>query len=149
MLNVLHGSVLCDPVDCSPPGSSVLGDSPGKNSRVDCHDLLQGIYPNQGSTQVFHIADGFFRVWATGEAQSYCVAGSKSSPGLNPLGPFVIIPTYSFFFFSHGPHFLSLCWICCNTTSVFCFGFLTMRPVGSQLPDYSPNPHALHEKVKS
>ena len=35
---------LCDPVDCSPPGSSVLGDSPGKNTRVGCHALLQGIF---------------------------------------------------------------------------------------------------------
>ena len=40
---------LCDPVDCSPPGSSVLGDSPGKNTGVGCHALLQGIFPTQGS----------------------------------------------------------------------------------------------------
>ena len=32
-------STLCDPVDCSPPGSSVHRDSPGKNTRVDCHFL--------------------------------------------------------------------------------------------------------------
>ena len=32
-----------------PPGSSVSGDSPGKNTGVDCHDLLQGIFPTQGS----------------------------------------------------------------------------------------------------
>ena len=25
---------LCDPMDCSPPGSSVHGDSPGKNTGV-------------------------------------------------------------------------------------------------------------------
>ena len=30
---------LCDPMDCSPPGSSVHGDSPGKNTGVGCHDL--------------------------------------------------------------------------------------------------------------
>ena len=29
-----------DPMDCSPPGSSVLGDSPGKNTGVGCHALL-------------------------------------------------------------------------------------------------------------
>ena len=40
---------LCDPMDCSPPGSSVHGDSPGKNTRVDCYGLLQGNFPNQGS----------------------------------------------------------------------------------------------------
>ena len=31
---------LCDPIDCSPLGSSVHVDSPGKNTRVGCHFLL-------------------------------------------------------------------------------------------------------------
>ena len=39
---------ICNPMDCSPPGSSVHGDSPGKNTEVDCQLLLQGIYPTQG-----------------------------------------------------------------------------------------------------
>ena len=38
---------LCDPMDCSPPGSSVRGDSPGKNTGVGCHVLLQGFFPTQ------------------------------------------------------------------------------------------------------
>ena len=38
---------LCDPMDCSPPGSSVHGDSPGKNTGVGCHSLLQGIFTSQ------------------------------------------------------------------------------------------------------
>ena len=33
---------LCNPMDCSPPGSSACGDSPGKNIGVGCHALLQG-----------------------------------------------------------------------------------------------------------
>ena len=36
-------------MDCSPPGSSVHGDSAGKNTGVGCHALLQGIFPTQGS----------------------------------------------------------------------------------------------------
>ena len=36
-------------MDCSPPGPSVQGDSPGKNPGVGCHALLQGIFPTQGS----------------------------------------------------------------------------------------------------
>ena len=40
---------LCSPMDCSPPGFSVHGDSPGNNARVGCHALLQGIFPIQGS----------------------------------------------------------------------------------------------------
>ena len=39
---------LCDPMNCSPPGSSVHGDSPGKNTRAGCHAFLQGIFPTQG-----------------------------------------------------------------------------------------------------
>ena len=34
---------VCDLVDCSPPGTSVHGDSSGKNTGVGCHTLLQGI----------------------------------------------------------------------------------------------------------
>ena len=37
------------PVDCFPPGSFVHEDSPGKNTGVDCHAFLQGIFPTQGS----------------------------------------------------------------------------------------------------
>ena len=40
---------LYDRRDCNPPGSSVPGDSPGKNTGVGCHALLQGIFPTQGS----------------------------------------------------------------------------------------------------
>ena len=39
----------CKPMDCSPPGSSVHGDSPGKNTGEGCSALLQGVFPAQGS----------------------------------------------------------------------------------------------------
>ena len=52
---------LCDPMDCSPPASSVHGDSPGKNSGVGlgchslffCHSLLPspGIKPGSPAVQ--------------------------------------------------------------------------------------------------
>ena len=35
------------PMHCSLPGSSVHGDSPGKNTGVGCHAVLQGIFPTQ------------------------------------------------------------------------------------------------------
>ena len=35
----------CDPMDCSPPGSSVHRYFSGKNTGVGCHSLLQGIFP--------------------------------------------------------------------------------------------------------
>ena len=34
----------------SPPVSSVLGDSPGKNTVVGCRALLQGIFPTRDWT---------------------------------------------------------------------------------------------------
>ena len=40
---------LCDLMDCSPPGFSVHGDSPGEYTGVGCHVLLQGIFLTQGS----------------------------------------------------------------------------------------------------
>ena len=41
----------CNPMDCSLPGSSIH-DFPGKNTGVDCHSLLQGIFPSQESNPV-------------------------------------------------------------------------------------------------
>ena len=45
--------LFCDPMDCSLPGSSVRGIFPGKNTGVDCHVLLQGIFPTQELNQGF------------------------------------------------------------------------------------------------
>ena len=39
---------LCDPMDCR---LLCPLDSPGKNTGVGCHSLLQGIFPTQGSNQ--------------------------------------------------------------------------------------------------
>ena len=48
---VLSCSIVSDslrPHEPYPPGSSVDGDSPGKNTGVGCHALLQEIFPTQG-----------------------------------------------------------------------------------------------------
>ena len=39
---------LCDPLDCSPPGSSVHGIFPARSTWAGCHFLFQGIFPTQG-----------------------------------------------------------------------------------------------------
>ena len=39
---------LCNPMDCGPPGSYVHEDSPGKNTGVGFHALLQRIFLTQG-----------------------------------------------------------------------------------------------------
>ena len=44
-----HVRLLCDRTDCSPPGFSVHGDSPAKNTGVGCHAPLQGIFWTWGS----------------------------------------------------------------------------------------------------
>ena len=57
---------LCNSMNCSLPGFSVCGDSPGKNTGVDCHALLQGIFPIHGSSPgLLHLestAGGFFTI---------------------------------------------------------------------------------------
>ena len=74
---------LCDPKDCSPPvyrsppGSSVHGNSPGKNTAVSCHSLLQGIF------QVSCTAGRLFTVWVTREWSESC---SVLSDSLRPHG---------------------------------------------------------------
>ena len=57
-------------VDCSPPGSSVHGDSPGENIGVGCHALLQGIVRTQGLNPCLSpaLAGGFFTSSITWEA---------------------------------------------------------------------------------
>ena len=39
---------LCDTMDCSTSSPSVHGDSPGKNTGVDCYALPQRNFPTQG-----------------------------------------------------------------------------------------------------
>ena len=58
---------LCDPMVCSLLGSSVLGDSPGKNSGGGAMPSSQP----RDWTQVFCIAGRFFTSWATRESQEY------------------------------------------------------------------------------
>ena len=42
-----------NPMDCGPPRLLCPWDSPGKNTGVGCHFLLQGIFPTQGSNPGF------------------------------------------------------------------------------------------------
>ena len=60
--------VLCDPMGCSPPGSSVYGDSPGKNTGRASLALLQGIFLTQRlnlSLMSLALASGFFFFFLT------------------------------------------------------------------------------------
>ena len=78
-----------------PTGFLRPWDFPGKSTEVGCHFFLQGNFPTQGSNpgllhcrqtlyrlshkgsptrdqiHIFHIAGGFFTIWAAREAQEY------------------------------------------------------------------------------
>ena len=61
-------------MDCSPPGLSVCGDSPGKNTGVGCLALLQGIFLIQGSNPcllcLLHWQTGFLTLAPPGKPRS-------------------------------------------------------------------------------
>ena len=69
---------LCDPMDCSPPGSSVHRDCTGKNAGVGCHTLRQGIFPDPGIEPVSCRAGRFFTTEPFGKPQCYVRTGGKS-----------------------------------------------------------------------
>ena len=80
-LSWMHAKLLqscltfCNPVNCSPSGSSVLYSrvSPGKNIRVGCHFLLQQIFPTQAlSCKSPALSSRFFTTVAIWEAQVTC-----------------------------------------------------------------------------
>ena len=63
---------LCDPMDCSPPGSSVHGILQARILEKGCHFLLQGIFLTLGieltSLMSPALAGGFFTTSTTWEA---------------------------------------------------------------------------------
>ena len=60
--------ILCNSMGYRPPGSSIHGIFPDKNTGVGCHFLLQGSSRPRGWTHVSFIAGRHFTVWATREA---------------------------------------------------------------------------------
>ena len=86
---------LCDPMDCSPPGSSVHGDSPGQKTEVGCHFLFQGIFPTQELNPPAPVsptlAGSFFTTEPLPLKLRYLVLGIKHLLDFSGI----------FFFFSH------------------------------------------------
>ena len=66
---------LCNPMDCSLPGSSVHGDSPGKNTGKVAMPSSMGSSQPRDQIQLSHIVGGFFTVWTTRE--TYAKRGRK------------------------------------------------------------------------
>ena len=61
-------STLCDPMDCSPPGSSIHGISQARILKWIAISFSKGSSWSRDWTQVFCIAGRFFTIWATREA---------------------------------------------------------------------------------
>ena len=110
---------LCDPIDCSPPRLLRPWDFPGKNTGVDCHFLLQGILPIQGSNpglphcrwilyQLSHKGSPLLRIM-----EDFCSAHGILT--LDYLGLFLFF--YLPFQPPEDPKFLGspLCSCCCET----------------------------------
>ena len=71
---------LCDPMNCSPPGFSVHGASPGSNTGVGSLSLLQGLFPTQESNQgLQHCRQILYQLNNQG-SPGVGVAGIKDSP---------------------------------------------------------------------
>ena len=78
---------LCDPMDCSLPGSPFREDSPGKNTGVGCHALLQGPSQPRDSTCASCdscITGGFFTVKPPGKPKNTRVGSLSLSQGIFP-----------------------------------------------------------------
>ena len=71
---------LCDPMDCSPPGSSVHGIFQARIPESGCHFLLQGIFLTQRSKPCLpHLlrCRQIVYCWVTGEAQHITMGQQK------------------------------------------------------------------------
>ena len=72
---------LWDPMDHSPPSSSVHGILQARITGVGCHALLQGIFPMQGSDSCLLclpvLAGGFLTSGATWEAPCFRISNIK------------------------------------------------------------------------
>ena len=78
---------LCDPIDYSLPGSSVPGIVQTRILEWVPGPFSRGSSQSRDRIQVFHIAVGFFTIWATREALSCSTWDIVPWPGIEPGPP--------------------------------------------------------------
>ena len=84
---------LCNPTDCSPPGSSVYGILQAGILEWVAMPSSRGSSQPRDQTQVSHITGGLFTIWDTREAQEYWSEypipspGDLPNPGTKPGSP--------------------------------------------------------------
>ena len=62
-------------------------NSPGKNTGMGCHLLIQELFLTQGSNLSLCIAGGFFTIWATRDSFRDCLIIKKHNWGLVEVRP--------------------------------------------------------------
>ena len=102
---------LCDPVDCSLPGSSVHGIFQARVLEWIAISFSRGSSQPRDRTQVSCIAGRRFTIWATREED----IPSDSSPEASPLGSHLDSPTWAPLL---APS--ELCLPLCSTFSIVC-----------------------------
>ena len=85
---------LCDPMDCSPPGSSVHGLLQARILEWVAIPFSRGSFQPKDRAQVSCIAGGFFTIWVIKEAQRTLGPGIKRQHGI------LLWVTAGFFFLS-------------------------------------------------
>jgi len=87
-VSVTHSCLsLCNPMDCSPPGSSVHGIFQARIPEWVAISFFRGSSRSRDRTWVSYIAGGFFTLWATRELfipfrSPYGISSSRVGTGL-------------------------------------------------------------------
>ena len=69
-MSVIHScAALCDPMDCSPPGSSVHGILQARILEWVAISFSRGSLWSRDCIQVSHIVGSFFTIWASRKVQ--------------------------------------------------------------------------------
>ena len=111
---------LCDPMDCSPPGSSVRGIL-SKNTGVGTHSLLQGIFLTHGSNPpLLHCRQVLYHLTHQGDPATFYIKRQtmdidsclENSSSHHPLicQLWLLCVNFCFFWLSNPlsiPHFIS------------------------------------------
>ena len=93
---------LWDPMDCSPPGPSIHGNSLGKNTGVGYHTLLQGIFPtqwpNSGPLAQLIARSIYWRGWWWRKVQHWLQEAKRGSGRQTSDPPLLCLSFRDFFF---------------------------------------------------
>ena len=96
---------LCNPIDCSPPGSSVHGILQARILEWVAMSSSRGSSQPRDWNQFSHITGGFFTIWTTRESSASLIASSahllaiidipwhvQASPNSLPSSPYDVLP---------------------------------------------------------